>query len=375
MDSAKVNLQGFVQSSLSKGLPKSELRKLLLDSGWDKNTVDSHIKKKYPEIEESKNAIVKFKSISKSFGKDKILDDVNLEIKKNEIFGIIGLSGSGKTTLLNILIGFTEPDSGDVILKINDKNLSVFKHEHIVKKLMGFATQSPSFYNDLTVVENLHHFASLYEIPKKSRIANSTKLMKLVGLFAHRNSKSGVLSGGLQKRLDIACALMHNPSILILDEPTADLDPIMRNQMWSLIRNINKKGTTVIIASHFLMDIEELCSRIGILRNGKISEVGSPDELRIIYSKNHEIHLETTKQDYTFYSNSALAQKSLGVTKTKREKGRLVLYTAQPEQTLHYLLHLIEQKQDSLIKVDVTRPTIQEVFEHMFKDRASNQDK
>lgn len=326
-----------------------------------------------------KEQLIKINNLSVIFDKKMILDEVNLEINNGDIFGIVGLSGSGKTTLLNTLIGFLEPASGEVLFKIkvpkkDDKTKfdlelrPVLKNLQKVRQVFGFAAQEPSFYRQLTLLENLEYFSSLYSIPKDVSKKNIDTVLDLVGLIHSKKLLASKLSGGMQKRMDIACALVHNPEVLILDEPTSDLDPILRKQMWQLIRKINKKGTTVVMASHFLRDMSNICSRIGILHNHKIERVGTPDHIRSLYTKDEEIHLETHPGDYTDIVAKLKKIKGLHLSKVINKGHKLVIYTPDAIHVLHNLIHIIDKKKEHLVDVDVNKPTLREVFESFVKE-------
>ncbi|MBR9675901.1 ABC transporter ATP-binding protein [Candidatus Woesearchaeota archaeon] len=314
------------------------------------------------------NVILRFKDVAKQYGNNLVLDHVNLDIFAGEIFGIIGASGSGKTTLLSSMIGFLKIDSGDILFK--EEHLldfydnqqpfrSVFKKQNEVKRIFGFASQEPSFYTKLTVYENLDYFGSLYGLSKPDRRTNIITLLNLMGLVTAKDVLADHLSGGMQKRLDIACALIHDPKVLILDEPTADLDPFLRKHFWKLIKKINKKGTTIVLASHNLQELETLCNRISILHQSKIVSVGTPDQLKDKYSKDEEIHLETFPGNYKKLIGS-LQHKN--ITKMENKGTELVIYTSQAEKVLHELLHLIEKNNESLIDVRLSKPSLDEVF-------------
>ena len=220
-------------------LSRSEIRSLLLKAGWPSNLVQKYLSKVKP----AEGAILHIHGISKSFNGTPVIESADFDVNKGEIFGIIGMSGAGKTTLLNLLVGFLKPDQGDVVFTLPDNsNISIVKQTDLVKKFFGFSTQSPSFYPKLTVIENLEHFGTLAGIPERKIRTRAKELLRLVGLSPAQDVIAEKLSGGMQKRLDIACALMHNPEVLILDEPTADLDPIMRKQLWQLIKDINKEN-------------------------------------------------------------------------------------------------------------------------------------
>ena len=318
--------------------------------------------------------IINVKDLSLSFGKRKVLNNINLEIKKGEIFGIIGMSGAGKTTILRSLIGYLRPDHGNVMFRpstlLSLKSASVFepvsKEQKQVKKVFGFATQNTSFYPSLTIEENLKYFGSLYGLSKDVTKTNINMALELVGLLEYKKIQAAHLSGGMQKRLDIACALIHNPSVLILDEPTADLDVTLRKQMWSLIRKINEKGTTIIIASHFLDELEILCDRIAILHDNRILGVGKVNDLRNVFTKNEEIHLITESKNYDKLIRK-LNKGKLGIKKIEEKEGYLAIYAPKAEKLFHYLLHLLEKSNEKLVDIELSRPGLKEVFESLTK--------
>ncbi|MBR9690278.1 ABC transporter ATP-binding protein [Candidatus Woesearchaeota archaeon] len=314
------------------------------------------------------NPILRFKNVTKAFGDTVVLEGINLDIFSGEIFGVIGASGSGKTTFLSALIGFVPVDTGDVMFKeehlldFHDSNepfRSIFSKIKDVKKVFGFASQTPSFYLKLTVYENLEYFGTLYGLTKDARKTNINTLLNLMELKNKQDTLAENLSGGMQRRLDIACALMHDPKVLILDEPTADLDPFLRKHILKLIRKINKKGTTIILSSHNLAEIETLCTRVGILHKTKFLAVGTPDQIKEKFSKNEEIHIETFPGNYEKLSKKF---KNKSIDRMEDKGTELVIYTSKPETVLHQALHIIESSNESLIDVRLSKPSLDEVF-------------
>ena len=172
------------------------------------------------------------------------------------------------------------------------------------------------------------------------------------------------LSGGMQRRLDIACALVHNPRILILDEPTEDLDPILRKDILALIKKINQDETTVVMTSHLLHEAEQLCDIIAILHNGRLLKCGTPEELRKSFSKEDEIHLITLKRQYSKLVNGI---KSREVKKIESAGNRLVIKTTDAEKTLQKVLHQIRVHGDKIVQIDVRKPSLSEIFVNLVK--------
>jgi len=223
--------------------------------------------------------LIKFKGVNKRFGKRVVLEDVNLEIPEGKITGIIGASGEGKTTILKILVGFYKPTSGEVLYA----KRSIYKDKD-VSKIVGFSTEDGSFEEKLTVLENLYYFAELSKVKRKQKKKRAEELMELVGLTYARDTFAKNLSMGMKKRLDVAIALMHEPKILIMDEPTADLDPLLREHMLDLIKKINKEGTTVILTTQLLSEMDFVCDKIAILFDKKIIEQDTPSKIKKKYS-------------------------------------------------------------------------------------------
>lgn len=308
-------------------------------------------------------------NLTKEFGNKIVLDNISFDVQQGEVFGIIGMSGSGKTTLLNHLIGFLEPDEGDIkyhssrlLDQKNTKELRKIQSNMIeVKKLFGFAPQAASYYPKLTVRENLEHFGALHKVDSKIIKENMERLLSLTQLDVHRDKLAEHLSGGQQRRLSIMCGLIHNPEILILDEPTADLDPVLRDETWKLIRAINKLGTTVVVASHFLEELEEACERVAIISNGKLVQYGTIEDIESKYGHDAvEIRVETTPEYLKILENTLHKR---GVDKLKREENTLLLYTKTPKDTLLDIARMVHSGRVQIQSLDVHRPRLKEVFE------------
>jgi len=358
-----VALTNYVRQSLAQGRSASDVEAFLVKSGWPKAEVHTTVQAYLAD--QPHCPVLKVEGLCKSFGRKSILESLYIEIEKGEIIGIIGQSGAGKTTLLNLLVGFYEPDKGDVTVLHNKKFFSVFKSRQELKCLVGFSTQKPSIYMKLTCKENLLHFASLYAISRNEAESRTRGLLRVVGLEGNENVLASDLSGGMQKRLDIACALIHDPAVLILDEPTADLDPILRNSMLHLVKEINKHGTTIIMSSHFLGDIEHLCQRIAVLRNKTISEIGTPDDLKRLYSRDFIVHLNLASKNYQ--QLVALLQQQQLCSGVERQEHSLRVRTPFPEQVIDVINTSVRQSSDKVQFLHVARPSIQEVFAALVK--------
>ncbi|MBC8444436.1 ABC transporter ATP-binding protein [Candidatus Woesearchaeota archaeon] len=310
--------------------------------------------------------MIKVENLSKKFGKHQILKNIDLEIKQGDIYGIIGMSGSGKSTLLNLLTDLLTPDTGKISYKLSELNnfYQLSQKPEEIKKLFGYSFQDPSFHSMLTVQENLEHFATLYGLPKKFGIENTNVLLKLVELDEAKHSLGKDISGGMQKRLCFACSLIHSPKILFLDEPTSNLDPVLRKETWDILKKINKNGTTIVIASQLLTELETFCDRICIINNGEIIKEGTVDKVKQEYTSNIEIHLESLPGNYDVIIQE-LKEKNLPIPRTLIKESKLIIYTPEAEKVLHTLLHIIEKNKETLLDIDLNKPSLAEVFESL----------
>jgi ABC-2 type transport system ATP-binding protein len=217
-----------------------------------------------------------------------ILDSINLNFQKGEIYGLLGPSGSGKTTLMRSMVGLQKLTQGKIEI------MGFLAGDKKLRNTVGFSTQTLSVYDDLTVIENLRFFSGLYQENDKWEIS---ELIKIVSLTLVKNSLVRTLSGGERARLSLATALISKPKILILDEPTVGLDPVLRAQLWEIFRGLAKTGTTLIISSH-VMDEADQCEKIILLRGGKVLATGTPEELRATTGKNNmeQVFIELVEQ-------------------------------------------------------------------------------
>jgi ABC-2 type transport system ATP-binding protein len=213
--------------------------------------------------------------VVKSFGALKALDGVTLRVRPGEIYGLLGPNGSGKTTLIRAIVGLVAPDSGTVtVLGRRLPDLDILGG-------VGYMTQAAALYPDLSVEENLRFFAAI-----SGADSNVDEVLKLVELDQRRKSVVATLSGGMRQRCSLACALVHRPRLLLLDEPTVGVDPALRVQFWDHFREMAAGGTTIVVSSH-VMDEAERCQRLGLIRFGKLLGEGSPSEVRAAAGTNN----------------------------------------------------------------------------------------
>ncbi|HXC77174.1 MAG TPA: ABC transporter ATP-binding protein, partial [Candidatus Acidoferrum sp.] len=223
----------------------------------------------------SESFAVDVDNVVKSFGTMRALDGVTLRVKTGEIYGLLGPNGAGKTTLIRAIVGLVAPDSGAVtVLGKRMPNLDILGS-------VGYMTQAAALYPDISVEENLRFFAAI-----SGADSNVDEVLKVVELDQRRKSVVATLSGGMRQRCSLACALVHRPRLLLLDEPTVGVDPQLRVQFWEHFRDLAAAGTTILVSSH-VMDEAERCQRLGLIRFGKLLGEGTPNEVRAAAGTNN----------------------------------------------------------------------------------------
>jgi len=231
---------------------------------------------------------VEITHLNKSFDKKQILYDINLNVHNATILGLLGPSGSGKTTLVKLMAGIETPDSGEVYV-LGEKMPKL----KMLKKI-GYMAQADALYSDLTAEENLDFFASMYGLTGADKKKRIEEVMKLVNLYDYLKLQVKKYSGGMKRRLSLAIALLHEPPVLILDEPTVGIDPVLRIAIWEELYKLCRSGTTIIVTTH-VMDEAEKCHELGMIREGRLIAVGTPEEiLRASNSK-------TIEEAFLFY--------------------------------------------------------------------------
>ena len=215
------------------------------------------------------------KDMTIQFGKFVAVDHVNLDVKRGEIFGFLGPNGAGKTTTERMLCGLLVPTYGAIQIAGYD----MVKEPEAAKTHLGYMPQKFSLYDDLKIWENLEFFAGIYQVPKNVRKEKIEEKLKLMQLFEYKNRLTGNLSGGMKQRVSLACALIHDPPLLFLDEPTAGVDPALRAVFWTYFRKIKESGVTIFVNTHY-MDEAVQCDRLGLMNRGQLLMVDTPDGLK-----------------------------------------------------------------------------------------------
>jgi ABC-2 type transport system ATP-binding protein len=214
---------------------------------------------------------VETRDLTRRFGKRVAVDHLNLHVRAGELYGFLGPNGAGKSTTLRMLCGILEPtEGGGTVLGID-----LTRDPERIKSVIGYMSQKFSLYDDLTVTENLTFYSRVYEVPGAQRAGRMARMVQVADLAGRESQLAGTLSGGFRQRLALACALVHAPRLIFLDEPTAGVDPVSRRNFWGLIRRLADQGTTIVVTTHY-MDEAELCDSLGFIYQGKLIAQGSP---------------------------------------------------------------------------------------------------
>ena len=214
---------------------------------------------------------VETRDLTRRFGKRIAVDHLNLRVRTGELYGFLGPNGAGKSTTLRMLCGILEPsEGGGTVL-----GLDLAGEPERIKSVIGYMSQKFSLYDDLTVAENLTFYSRVYEVAGAQRASRMARMVQLADLAGREDQLAGTLSGGYRQRLALACALVHGPRLIFLDEPTAGVDPVSRRNFWGLIRRLADQGTTIVVTTHY-MDEAELCDSLGFIYQGQLIAQGSP---------------------------------------------------------------------------------------------------
>src|SRR4030043_2242305 len=222
------------------------------------------------------DAIIRVNDLTKSYGPNLAVDHVSFDVKEGEVFGFLGPNGAGKTTTIRMMVGLTQPSSGTPFISGHD----ILKDPVKVKQTIGLVPETSNLYGELTSLENLIYQAELYGVARRERKNRALQLLEEFGLKEHQEKPFQKLSRGLKRRLTIATALINNPTILFLDEPTTGLDVMSARGLRKLIGDLKKKGITIFLTTHYIPEAEGLCDRIGIIVKGKIRIIDTPDNIK-----------------------------------------------------------------------------------------------
>ncbi len=296
--------------------------------------------------------MIQVQNLSKSFQNIKAVNDISFTIDKGEIFGLLGPNGAGKSTTLNMMSTILKSDTGTIHID----GIHLNENSKECKHLIGVVPQEISLYEDLSAYQNLLFWGNLYGIPSKEMKESIHTVLKLIGLLDRKKDLIKTYSGGMKRRINIAAALLHNPKVLFMDEPTVGIDPQSRNHIFEVIETLNKQGMTIVYTTHYMEEVERLCDRIAIIDSGKIIAQGTQSQLKGLVQTKESIQFE-----FIFLSESNVNQlrEVLPHSMVQNENKLLVECTVQE---LSKVITACNELQLSIKDIQLNKVNLESIF-------------
>ena len=300
-------------------------------------------------------SIIEIKKLVKKYGDFIAVDNISLSIEKGEIYGLLGPNGAGKSTTISILCGLLKATDGEV----NILGKSIEKSDIKIKKKIGLVPQKISLYNELTAKENVQFFGELYGLRGEKLKKSVKRALEFTGLLDVENKMSCKFSGGMSRRLNIACAIVHNPEIIIMDEPTVGIDAQSRNHILESIKKLNDEGATIIYTSHYMDEIEAICSKIAIIDHGKVIVEGTKEELKNIVDDKKTLTVTLNSFDELNLSNIKSIK---GVLDCYQDENKLTITTDKEVNNLNKIIMYFTENNIDIRDIGYREVTLETVF-------------
>jgi ABC-2 type transport system ATP-binding protein len=301
---------------------------------------------------------VEMENLVKTFGTFVAVDHVSLKVRKGEIFGFLGPNGAGKSTTIRMLCGLLTPTSGTASVN----GFSVATEPELIRRNIGYMSQKFSLYDDLTVEENIDFFMGMYGVAKERRTERKEYVLRMAEITERRRAMTRTLSGGWKQRLALGCAILHEPPILFLDEPTSGVDPIARRAFWALIRDLSAAGRTIFLSTHY-MDEAENCHRLALMYHGKVIALGAPEALKQELKSHHILQLDSSDPLGTMRALEGMA----GVHDVAVFGGGLHVTVDDPAQAGARIREMLVTKGIGLKRLEQIQPSMEDVFVAMIE--------
>jgi len=302
--------------------------------------------------------IIDIKNVCKNYGNLKAVDDVSFAVSEGEIFGLLGPNGAGKSTLISILCTLLTPNSGEIWVNNN----SLKKKPVVIKKLLGLVPQEIALYPSLTAKENLMFWGRMYGIGGKLLKERVDEALEIAGLKDRAKEVIEAYSGGMKRRINIACALLHHPKIVIMDEPTVGIDPQSRNHILDTVIKLNEEGMTVIYTSHYMEEVEFLCSKIAIMDHGKVIAMGTKEELQKLVGSDDTINITITDMQCDAIEELT---KIDGVKSCSLADGKISVIAQSVDKVLAKIISTLDDHKCKIQMIDIKQPNLESVFLHL----------
>ena len=283
------------------------------------------------------------------------VDHINFMVKQGEIFGFLGPNGAGKTTTQRMLTTLLTPTEGRILINGHD----LARDSYPAKRQIGLVPEESNVYTELTAWDNLMFTASLYRVPRHEREKRAQELLETFGLYEKRNEKAENFSKGMRRRLSIAMAIIHKPSLLFLDEPTPGLDAQSIHAIWELIRRMNSEGTTIFMTTHQIEEANQLCERVAIISHGKIAAIDTPEKLKANFRRVQSVEVAF---DNPLPEKIQGLTSLPGVTVQVKVGDKIRLYTEDPSMLLPQIVHYAEVNEMRIVSLNTLGPSLEDVF-------------
>jgi len=294
---------------------------------------------------------IKIDNLTKNFGVLTAVDSLTLTVPKGELFGLVGSDGAGKTTTMRMLAAIMEPTSGDAWVV----GRHVTREPEAIKKEIGYMSQRFGLYHDLTVEENIHFYADIFGLSRKGRDAKIAELLSFSNLAPFKDRRAGNLSGGMKQKLGLACALVHTPKVLFLDEPTNGVDPVSRRDFWRILYNLLKEGVAIFVSTAYL-DEADRCNRVGLIHNGKLLACDTPENLKKLM-RGTILEIRTPQPR----SAARLLRERLGEVSVSLSGDKVHLVTHDPDRTRESAAVFLKQGEIPLLSLRTVEPALEDV--------------
>ncbi|MFO7792094.1 MAG: ABC transporter ATP-binding protein [Candidatus Saliniplasma sp.] len=302
---------------------------------------------------------VEASGLSKTFGDVEAVKDVSFNVEKGEFFGFLGPNGAGKTTTIRMLTGLITPDSGEAFIEGVDPH----KYPIHAKMNMGVIPEFGNIYEDLTAEENLHLAGKFYGMSKKEREERTREILKMMKLEDRAKDILQNFSKGMKQRVNIGCAIIHEPPVLFLDEPTSGLDVQSKRLVVDIIQKMKRRGTTIFLTTHNIQEANELCERVGIINKGKLVAIDSPEKLRNTFDKTQSIEVSLEGDlDKDVLQNDH-------VNKIEKSGDKFTIFTDDPDITVKKLVKLTDEEDIQIISLSTRGPSLEEAFVRLTGDK------
>jgi ABC-2 type transport system ATP-binding protein len=301
---------------------------------------------------------VEIDDLTKKFGDFVAVDHVSMKVGKGEIFGFLGPNGAGKSTTIRILCGLLRPSSG----RASVGGFDVAREAETIRRNIGYMSQKFSLYDDLTVEENIHFFSGIYGVPEKLRAERRDYVLKMAGIAERRTTMTRLLSGGWKQRLALGCAILHDPPILFLDEPTSGVDPIARRGFWDLIYQLSEAGRTVFVSTHY-MEEAEYCHRLALMYRGRVIALGSPQSLKDELRSHHLLELISSD----LFESMRVVEGQQGVLEVAVFGGGLHVTVEDDHRAIATLTPALRDRGIAIERLEPIEPSMEDVFVAMIE--------